>query len=97
MAVRVVLADVDVHAAGAEQSDDITVLAVRFQGPDTEVTGSFDIAVPNVPADPLKFRDRKRYADRLKEAQGRTGRSDAIEAAHGKIDDLPVVIAVMSP
>ncbi|MHC4211484.1 MAG: ATP-binding SpoIIE family protein phosphatase, partial [Planctomycetota bacterium] len=46
-AVRVVLADVDVHAAGAEQSDDITVLAVRFQGPDTEVTGSFDIAVPN--------------------------------------------------
>jgi sigma-B regulation protein RsbU (phosphoserine phosphatase) len=46
-AVRVVLDDVDVHAAGAEQSDDITVLAVRFQGPDTEVTGSFDIAVPN--------------------------------------------------
>jgi sigma-B regulation protein RsbU (phosphoserine phosphatase) len=46
-AVRVILADVDVHAAGAEQSDDITVLAVRFRGPDTAVTGSFDITVPN--------------------------------------------------
>ncbi|MHC5006831.1 MAG: SpoIIE family protein phosphatase [Planctomycetota bacterium] len=46
-AVGVIVADVDVHAAGAEQSDDITVLAVRFQGPDTEVTGSFDLSVPN--------------------------------------------------
>ncbi|MHC5023935.1 MAG: ATP-binding SpoIIE family protein phosphatase [Planctomycetota bacterium] len=47
-AVRVVLDDIDDHAAGAEQSDDITVLAVRYQGPGTDVIDhSFDITVPN--------------------------------------------------
>jgi sigma-B regulation protein RsbU (phosphoserine phosphatase) len=47
-AVSVVLDDVNDHAAGAEQSDDITVLAVRYQGPDTDVIDhSFDITVPN--------------------------------------------------
>lgn len=54
------------------------------------------IELPKVTSDPLRFRDRKRYADRLKEAQGNTGTADAIEAVHGKIDDLPVVIAVMN-
>ncbi|MHC5027422.1 MAG: ATP-binding SpoIIE family protein phosphatase [Planctomycetota bacterium] len=47
-AVRAVLNDIDVHAAGAEQSDDITVLAVRYQGLSVDVTEhSFDITVPN--------------------------------------------------
>ena len=54
------------------------------------------IELPKVPTDPLKFRDRRRYAERLKEAQGRTGKPDAIEAAHGRIDGLPAVIAVMN-
>jgi acetyl-CoA carboxylase carboxyl transferase subunit beta len=54
------------------------------------------IELPKVLTDPLKFRDRKRYVDRLKEAQSQTGCSDAIEAAHGRIDDLPAVIAVMN-
>ncbi|MDX1541982.1 MAG: acetyl-CoA carboxylase carboxyl transferase subunit beta, partial [Geminicoccaceae bacterium] len=40
------------------------------------------IELPKVVADPLKFRDRKRYVDRLKEAQAKTGNADAIEAAH---------------
>jgi acetyl-CoA carboxylase carboxyl transferase subunit beta len=53
------------------------------------------IEVPRVPADPLKFRDQKKYADRLKEAQTKTGKHDALEAAHGKIDGIPAVIAVM--
>ena len=52
--------------------------------------------LPKVPTDPLKFRDRRRYAERLKEAQGRTGKPDAIEAAHGRIDGLSAVIAVMN-
>src|SRR6202007_1578540 len=39
----------------------------------------FDIAVPAVPVDPLKFRDERRYTDRLKDARGRTGTSDAIK------------------
>jgi sigma-B regulation protein RsbU (phosphoserine phosphatase) len=47
-AVHVLLKDIDDHAAGAEQSDDITVLAVRYQGPDTDVSEhAFDITVPN--------------------------------------------------
>ena len=71
-------------------------------GPDYRFEALFDpgswtrIELPKVAIDPLKFRDRKRYADRLKEAQSRTGRPDAIEAAHGKVDGLPVVIAVMN-
>ncbi len=54
------------------------------------------IELPKVAADPLRFRDRKRYVERLKEAQGNTGTVDAIEAAHGKIEDLPAVVAVMN-
>ena len=54
------------------------------------------IELPKVQSDPLRFRDRKRYADRLKEAQTATGTADALEAAHGRIEGLPVVIAVMN-
>ena len=53
------------------------------------------IELPKVPADPLKFRDQKKYADRLKEAQTKTGRTDSLDAAHGRIDGMPAVIAVM--
>lgn len=52
-----------------------------------------DIAVPAVPADPLKFRDKKKYADRLKDAQGKTGRQDAIIVALGRIGGMPAVCA----
>jgi len=51
------------------------------------------IELPKTVLDPLKFRDRKRYGDRLKEAQTRTGLSDAIIVAHGRMGGLPVVIA----
>ena len=44
--------------------------------------------------DPLKFRDRKRYTDRLKEAQNKTGSDDAILVAHGKMGGAPVVLAL---
>jgi acetyl-CoA carboxylase carboxyl transferase subunit beta len=53
-----------------------------------------DIAVPEVPADPLKFRDERRYADRLKDARAKTGLHDAIKLGLGKLEGLPVVIAV---
>jgi len=71
-------------------------------GPDFRFKALFDedswhqIELPKSEPDPLKFRDRKRYTDRLKEAQVKTGRSDAVEAAHGKIGGLPAVIAVMN-
>jgi acetyl-CoA carboxylase carboxyl transferase subunit beta len=53
-----------------------------------------EIAAPAVPADPLKFRDQRRYSERLKEARAKTERDDAVIAARGTIDDLHVVIAV---
>jgi len=54
----------------------------------------FDIAVPAVPLDPLKFRDEERYAERLKDARAKTGTNDAIKLGFGKLDGLPVVIGV---
>src|SRR5215468_9890031 len=53
-----------------------------------------DIALPEAPADPLKFRDERRYADRLRDARTKTGMKDAIKLGFGKLDDLPVVIGV---
>ncbi len=54
------------------------------------------IELPKVPVDPLRFRDSKRYTDRLKEAQAKARSADALEAAEGRMDGLPVVLAVMS-
>jgi len=54
----------------------------------------FDIAIPPVPPDPLKFRDERRYSDRLKDARIKTGTTDAIKLGYGKLDGLPVVIGV---
>jgi acetyl-CoA carboxylase carboxyl transferase subunit beta len=51
---------------------------------------------PDVPQDPLKFRDDKRYADRLKEYRHKTSQTDALTAARGTLDGLPVLIAVQS-
>ena len=50
-----------------------------------------DIGVPEVPVDPLKFRDERRYADRLKDARTKTGLHDAVKLGLGKLDGLPVV------
>jgi acetyl-CoA carboxylase carboxyl transferase subunit beta len=53
-----------------------------------------DIPVRAVAADPLKFRDERRYADRLKDARTKTGLADAVKAGIGLLDGLPVVIGV---
>jgi len=53
-----------------------------------------DIGVPEVTVDPLKFRDERRYVDRLKDARTKTGLNDAVKLGLGKLDGLPVVIAV---
>ncbi|SLN22291.1 acetyl-CoA carboxylase, carboxyltransferase subunit beta [Oceanibacterium hippocampi] len=52
------------------------------------------VELPEVPADPLKFRDSKRYTDRLKEARAKTGESDAVLVAHGRMGGARAVIAV---
>ncbi|MBL1147767.1 MAG: acetyl-CoA carboxylase carboxyltransferase subunit beta [Pseudomonadota bacterium] len=46
--------------------------------------------------DPLKFRDRKRYRDRLKDSRHKTGRQDAIIVAKGTIGGNAVVIAAFN-
>ena len=68
--------------------------------PDQRLRSMFDggdyekLALPPVAADPLKFRDERKYSDRLKEARQKTGSDDAILAGAGNIDGLPAVIAV---
>lgn len=49
---------------------------------------------PKVTVDPLKFRDEKRYVDRLKDAKAKTGLEDAILSATGTIHGLPIVATV---
>ena len=51
------------------------------------------IELPDAVTDPLKFKDAKRYTDRLKEARGRSDNRDAIIVAHGTMGGHPVVIA----
>jgi len=52
------------------------------------------IELPKATVDPLKFRDRKRYTERLREGQAALGAgSDAIAVAHGRIGGIGAVIA----
>jgi acetyl-CoA carboxylase carboxyl transferase subunit beta len=53
-----------------------------------------EIATPDVPLDPLKFRDVKRYTDRLKEYRAKTGNADAVKLATGAIEGVKAVVAV---
>ena len=52
------------------------------------------IELPKSAVDPLRFRDTKRYTDRLREAQTKTGHNDAITVAHGLLGGNKAVIAV---
>ncbi len=54
------------------------------------------IAVPEPVQDPLKFRDEKKYADRLKENRKKTGEADAMQVAAGTINSATVVIAIQN-
>ncbi|MGD9809716.1 MAG: acetyl-CoA carboxylase, carboxyltransferase subunit beta [Sphingobium sp.] len=54
------------------------------------------LAVPAVREDPLKFRDTKKYSDRIRAARAATGDQDALINASGKIDGKPVVIGVQN-
>ncbi|UZF93179.1 acetyl-CoA carboxylase, carboxyltransferase subunit beta [Bosea sp. NBC_00550] len=53
-----------------------------------------DVHVPEVTADPLRFRDTKRYIDRIKQARTLTGEPDAVKVACGTIEGIPVTVAV---
>ena len=57
--------------------------------------GQFEpIAVPEMPVDPLKFRDERRYLDRLRDARSKTGLDDAVRLAVGTLEGLAVVVGV---
>jgi acetyl-CoA carboxylase carboxyl transferase subunit beta len=59
--------------------------------------GAFErIELPKSDPDPLKFRDRKRYADRLKETQTKTGEHDAVVVAHGRIGGMKLAVAAFN-
>lgn len=53
-----------------------------------------DISVTEVAADPLKFKDEKRYIDRLKDARAKTGMQDAFKIGFGRVENAPMTIAV---
>ena len=52
-----------------------------------------DVDVPTPIADPLQFRDQKRYPERLKAAQKQTGEQEAMLVAEGEIGRTPIVAA----
>ena len=55
--------------------------------------GRFEIGAEIVPVDSLKFKDDKRYTDRLVEAEEDTGESDALVVMQGAIKNIPLVVA----
>nr|WP_047167176.1 acetyl-CoA carboxylase, carboxyltransferase subunit beta [Sphingomonas sp. Y57] len=69
-------------------------------GPDARFDQLFDggvytpLPAPQVREDPLKFRDSKRYTDRMKEARAKTGEQDALINARGTIEGFKTVVGV---
>jgi len=69
-------------------------------GPNARFAQIFDagswrtLAIPRVLDDPLKFRDSKRYADRIKAARTATGETDALMNASGTIQGHRAVVGV---
>jgi acetyl-CoA carboxylase carboxyl transferase subunit beta len=53
-----------------------------------------DVPLPEVAIDPLKFRDEKRYVDRLKDARAKTGAIDAFKVGYGRVKGFALTIAV---
>lgn len=55
-----------------------------------------DILVPDIMADPLRFRDEKRYSDKLREARTATGLQDAVKLGAGRLGGRDAVVAVQT-
>ena len=56
--------------------------------------GRFEtVPIEDAPEDPLRFRDVKRYTDRIREARSGTGASDAMLVAHGAVGGIDTVVA----
>jgi acetyl-CoA carboxylase carboxyl transferase subunit beta len=69
-------------------------------GPDARFDAIFDGGIytplpsPQVREDPLRFRDSKKYTDRLKAARAKTGETDALINASGRIEGFKAVVGV---
>ncbi len=50
---------------------------------------------PEAIRDPIKFKDLKKYTDRLREAESKTGLKEALFVSHGRIGGIKVVIAAL--
>lgn len=59
-----------------------------------DVEGQIEIGAGIQPIDPLKFKDSKSYADRIKESQKSVNEKDALIVMQGSIKAIPVVVAV---
>ncbi len=55
-----------------------------------------EVALKQTPEDPLKFRDSKRYTERLRSYRKATGRDDAIVVAKGSIGGVKCVVAALN-
>ena len=55
--------------------------------------GRYEIGADIYPTDPLKFKDSKKYPDRIKEANDASGETEALIVMGGKIESIPVVTA----
>ena len=58
-----------------------------------DAEGQHEIGMQVLPLDPLKFKDSKKYPDRLKEAQTGTSETDALVVIGGSVKAVPVVAA----
>jgi len=52
------------------------------------------LEMPEVAQDPLKFRDKSRYIDKLKDARKKTGLEDSIIAGRGKVEELEMIAVI---
>lgn len=58
-----------------------------------DAEGQFEIGASVQPIDPLKFKDSKSYADRIRESQKAVGEKDALIVLQGSIKGVPAVVA----
>ena len=57
--------------------------------------GEYDaLEIPAVATDPLKFRDQRKYTDRLRDAKAKTGMDDAVLAGRGLVNSMQIMVLV---
>lgn len=56
-----------------------------------DAEGQYEIGAHITPLDPLRFKDSKKYIDRIKEAQASTNETDALIVVGGSVKHIPVV------